>query len=332
MSIASWGPRRRWFAAAVLSVIAAALVIAPLFLIPVPYFVFGPGAAVNLDNVVRVPARTPPPGAVYLTDVRVFPGRPAYYAIAKVLPGFEIVPRGRVAAPNENDAALNRRLVDAMRESQLTAQVVAEAAAGYKVSARHSFVVERLLPKSPGAKCFRIGDDIVAIDGKSPQHPDSLVRATQAKPAGSAFHLLVMRGRKTIDVTCSTKLVARKPRFGIAVEAKTDSFSVPIHVSFDTDGINGSSAGLMFALQIYRSLTGKPLGGGRAIAGTGVLGFDGSVNAIEGVNEKLQAARRVGASVFLVPKDNAGEIHSPGGMRILPVSTFAGALNSLQSL
>ena len=305
---------------------------APLFLLPIPFFVFGPGAAIDLNEVVHVPNRTPPPSPAYLTDVRVFPGRPAYYALARVLPGFEVVPRSRVAAPNETDRSMNRRLVDAMRESQLTAQVVAEAAAGYAVSARHSFVVERRLPKSPGAKCFKLGDSIVAIDGMAPRHPDSLSRAAQNKPPGTMFDLTVVRNSARVSVDCRTALIAGKPRFGIAVDAKTEDYKFPIHVMFDMRGINGSSAGLMFALQIYRTLTGKILASGRAIAGTGVLGFDGSVTAIEGVNEKFEAARRAGAAVFLVPSDNLRQIRDPKDVRIVPVKSFSGALKTLENM
>jgi len=311
---------------------AAAAVIGPLFLVPIPFFIFGPGDAVDLNHVVSVPNHAPPAGTLFLTDVRLFPGRPAYYVIARALPGFEIVPRVAVAPPSENDADLNRRLVDAMRESQLNAQVVAERAAGYHVAARYSFVVERRLANTPGARCFHVGDAIVAIDGRKPQHPDDMTRLTRSRPPGTLFALAVVRGKDSVAIRCRTALVQGKPRFGIAIEPRTDSYKLPIHVAFSVPNINGSSAGLMFALQIYRTLAGKVLASGAKVAGTGVLGFDGSVSAVEGASEKLRAAQRAGASVFLVPRANYDDIRRTGGLKIVPVSSFQGALRALRQL
>jgi len=311
---------------------AAAAIVGPLFLVPIPFLIFGPGDAVDLNHIVRVPNHSPPAGTLYLTDVRLFPGRPAYYVIARALPGFEIVPRAAVAPPNENDADLNRRLVDAMRESQLNAQVVAERAAGYDVQARYSFVVERRLAHTPGARCFELGDAIVAIDGQKPQHPDDLVRITRSRPAGTLFALAVIRGKDSLEVRCRTAVVQGMPRFGIAIEPRTESYKLPIHVAFSVPNINGSSAGLMFALQIYRTLSGTVLAGGKKVAGTGVLGFDGSVSAIEGAQEKLRAAQQAGAAVFLVPQANYADIRRASGVKIVPVSTFDGALKAMRQI
>jgi len=319
---------------AALTAVVLAAIAAPLFLIPIPFFIFGPGDAVDLNRVIAVPKHTPPAGTLYLTDVRLFPGRPAYYLAARALPGFEIVPRSFVAAPNESDRSVNRRLVDAMRESQLTAQVVAERAAGYPVRARYAFVVIRTAARSPGARCFDVGDAIVKIDGRPPEHPDDIVRVTRSQPPGTLFHLVVERGRAARDValTCRTARLGGRARFGIVVETRTDSVDVPIRVSFDVPRINGSSAGLMFALQIYRTLTGTVFAGGAKIAGTGVLNFDGTVGAIEGAREKLQAAEREGASVFVLPAANSRDVRRVAGVKIVPVTSFAAALKALEVL
>ena len=62
--------------------------VAALFLIPIPYIIFGPGAAVDLNQAITVPGHVSPPGRFYLTDVDLLPGRPAFWIAAKVLPGF----------------------------------------------------------------------------------------------------------------------------------------------------------------------------------------------------------------------------------------------------
>jgi PDZ domain-containing protein len=85
----------------------------------------------------------------------------------------------------------------------------------------------------------------------------------------------------------------------------------------------------MFSLQIYRTLTGADITGGRNIAGTGVLAADGGVSAISGTREKIQAAIHAGATVFLVPVDNYKDVAGTRGILIIPVRSFAQALHAL---
>ena len=301
-----------------------------LFGLPIPYFVFGPGKAVDLSTVLVVPGYEPPRGQVLLTDVSVLPSRPAYYAVAKIVPGFEVVPRERFAPPSTSDKQLEAQLVDAMRESQLVAQVVAERAAGMRVWATHAFVVVGRVARTPGARCFQLGDTIVALNGRALTRPSALADAAAGAPVGARFAFSVRRGKSAIHLSCTTAIVGGKHRFGIRVEVKTEIYRLPVRVAYHVRDINGSSAGLMFALQIYRTLTGRELAHGATIAGTGVLGFDGSVSEVGGVEEKIRSARRAGATIFVVPKANYGTVRSTAAIRILPVSSFAAAVRALQ--
>jgi len=262
----------------------------------------------------------------------VLPGRPAYYAVAKLVPGFEAVPRGNLAPPSTTDAQLKSQLVDAMSESKLTAQIVAERAAGFKVPAVVSFIVVRRLPRTPGSRCFRVGDRIVALDGRPLVRQNALVAAAGRRPAGARFDFGVARNGHRIAVRCATALVGGKHRFGILIEAKTERYSIPVPVTYHVEGINGSSAGLMFALQIYRILTGRSLAGGRDIAGTGVLNFDGTVAGIEGAREKARAAIKAGATIFLVPKEDYAGTRGTRGIAVIGVSSFADAIAALNRL
>jgi PDZ domain-containing protein len=85
----------------------------------------------------------------------------------------------------------------------------------------------------------------------------------------------------------------------------------------------------MFALQIYGALRAERLRGATTIAGTGTLRPDGSVQPIEGALQKLIAARRAGASVFLVPRRNYPDVARERGLRVIPVDSFRGALAAL---
>lgn len=111
-----------------------------------------------------------------------------------------------------------------------------------------------------------------------------------------------------------------------------------IDVDVDLGKIGGPSAGLFLALGIIDKLdgdgSGKDLTGGRTIAGTGTITAGGKVGPVGGVELKVQAARRDGATVFLVPKGECSEAQGvlPKGLRLVPVSTLRGTLDALRAL
>ncbi|NWF30119.1 hypothetical protein HW130_28325 [Streptomyces sp. PKU-EA00015] len=111
-----------------------------------------------------------------------------------------------------------------------------------------------------------------------------------------------------------------------------------VKVSLHLADVGGPSAGLLFSLGIVAKIDGDGAGGdltgGRNIAGTGTITADGKVGPVGGVSLKTQAAKRDGATVFLVPKDECADAQAelPSGMRLIPVTTLKGAVDSLRAL
>ncbi|MDO0933539.1 S16 family serine protease [Streptomyces sp. DG2A-72] len=111
-----------------------------------------------------------------------------------------------------------------------------------------------------------------------------------------------------------------------------------VKVTLRLADVGGPSAGLLFSLGIIDKLNGNGSGGdltgGRSVAGTGTIEADGTVGAVGGVALKTQAARRDGATVFLVPKDECGDAKSelPKGLRLIPVTNLKGAVSALVAL
>ncbi|WP_251093594.1 S16 family serine protease [Streptomyces sp. Caat 7-52] len=111
-----------------------------------------------------------------------------------------------------------------------------------------------------------------------------------------------------------------------------------VKVSLKLADVGGPSAGLLFSLGIIDKLDGDGSGGdltgGRTIAGTGTIDASGKVGAVGGVALKTQAARRDGATVFLVPKAECADAESelPKGLRLVPVTTLDSAVDSLVAL
>ncbi|AZM61956.1 MULTISPECIES: S16 family serine protease [unclassified Streptomyces] len=111
-----------------------------------------------------------------------------------------------------------------------------------------------------------------------------------------------------------------------------------IDVTLRLADVGGPSAGLLFSLGIVDKLDGDGSGGdltgGRVIAGTGTIDEDGTVGPVGGVPLKTQAARRDGATVFLVPEAECADARAelPEGLRLIPVTTLDGAVDALIAL
>ncbi|MBL1099605.1 S16 family serine protease [Streptomyces coffeae] len=111
-----------------------------------------------------------------------------------------------------------------------------------------------------------------------------------------------------------------------------------VKVTLRLADVGGPSAGLLFSLGIINKLDGDGSGGdltgGRTIAGTGTIDAKGKVGAVGGVPLKTQAAKRDGATVFLVPKDECADAKAelPKGLRLIPVTTLKGAVSALRGL
>ncbi|CAL9475951.1 hypothetical protein SUDANB15_02920 [Streptomyces sp. enrichment culture] len=111
-----------------------------------------------------------------------------------------------------------------------------------------------------------------------------------------------------------------------------------IEVDLELADVGGPSAGLLLSLGIVDKLDGDGSGGdltgGRVVAGTGTIDADGTVGPVGGVPLKTQAARRDGATVFLVPETECAQAQAelPEGLRLVPVTTLGGAIDALVAL
>ena len=106
----------------------------------------------------------------------------------------------------------------------------------------------------------------------------------------------------------------------------------PFHVRIASGDIGGPSAGLMFALGLYDPLTPGDITAGQDDRGHGTIDTR-RVGPIGGIEDKVVAAERAGATVFLVPADNMKELDGvdTGDMQLISVSTFQEALDALRS-
>jgi len=123
----------------------------------------------------------------------------------------------------------------------------------------------------------------------------------------------------------------RVPMIGILVSG---SYEFPLEVEIALENVGGPSAGLMFALGIVDKLTEEEITAGHVVAGTGTVNADGAVGSIGGIRHKMFGALEDGASVFLAPIGNCGDVagHIPDGLQVYPVATLDDAVDVLRTL
>lgn len=104
-------------------------------------------------------------------------------------------------------------------------------------------------------------------------------------------------------------------------------YNFPVNVSISLKDTGGPSGGLIFGLGIVEKLTPDDFVAGRTIAGTGTIDSAGKIGAIGGIDEKIIAAKRAGASVFLAPSENCSDVTNvPEGIRVYSVATLREAV------
>ena len=125
--------------------------------------------------------------------------------------------------------------------------------------------------------------------------------------------------------TAALSFLRLHPEYGVTA----DDLHIK-NISFDVKKTGGPSGGMIFAIGVIELLTQKDLLQGRHIAGTGTITTDGKVGPIGGINEKILAAHKAGATLFLAPAGNSGDIaHIPPGIKVVTVATLAEAIAAL---
>jgi PDZ domain-containing protein len=309
----------RWF------VVAAAIV--ALGAIPLPYYLVAPGTAVDLTHTVSVLHHRPPTDRYYLTDVTLQRASPIRLVLL-LLPGVKLQPALAIAPSGMRD--LDTVSTMQMETSQEAAAVVAERAAGYHVPipAERTTVVS-VDPASRAIGVLKSGDVITAVDGAPIRTSAELRTRVGAHKVGDELRIDYERLSQRREAFIPLVAFDRQPRLGIRTQMVPQPATLAVPVTYGIGEIGGPSGGLMFALEIYRTLRPGAPSPERKIAGTGTIAFDGTVGPIEGTRQKLIAAKRAGASVFLVPRENYAEIKDEKVLRVVPVDTFADALRAL---
>jgi PDZ domain-containing protein len=314
-------------------VVALVAVVFALNFYRLPVVALTPGPAEDVLTRVKVQGSTPvydSKGKFFLTSVGIDDDVRFYEALLDLANrDVQLRPRAEVFPEGDSTDRIDRENVILMDRSKTTATVVALRQLGYPVKPS-AVQVDEVVRGAPADGKLEAGDHILAVDGRAVATTEQVRAAITRHRIGDKVAFRVRRDRADTAVSVRVTAAEGQPRVGVVLR---DEFrDLPVKVSIETENIGGPSAGLMFSLSIIDRLTPADLTGGRRIAGTGEITLDGEVLPIGGVVEKLVAARRQGATVFLIPEGNCAEVRGrvPGGLRLVKVATLDDALRFLR--
>jgi PDZ domain-containing protein len=330
--------------AATLLVAAAGVLIALAVAVvsPVPYVALTPGPTLNTLGVsgskplIQVKGHPIYPTTGHLNMVTVsFLGGPGtnfniFAALrAWLSPDDAVVPQQEIFTPGQTPQQVARQDSEQMANSQQTATAAAFCQVGIRFTTTDT--VQATVRGMPAAGRLQRGDVITAVDGAAVSCHAPAGTLIKARRPGAPVQLTVLRHGRTFRFRLATTDVQGQPEIGVQI---VESFVFPFSVTISIGNIGGPSAGLMFALGIIDKITPDNLAGGRFVAGTGEIQASGTVLPIGGIQQKMAGARAAGATIFLTPAANCPDTTGavPAGMRVIKVSSLAGAVSDLEAL
>ena len=315
--------------------------------VPVPYVILSPGPTLNTLGSLGTHSDAKP--LIQITGTRTYPtsghlnlvtvsyqGGPGdsfniFTALqAWLSPHEAVVPEQELFGTGQTQQQVARQDTQQMVSSQQTAQAAALCQLGIKFDTIDTITtVEQGMP---AAGALKAGDVITAVDGKPVTCRADAGDLIRARKPGNPVVLTVSRHGATKHFRLKTADVQGVPVVGVNV---AENYKFPFPIKFNVGDIGGPSAGMMFALGIIDKLSPANLTDGRFIAGTGeMVSADGTVGPIGGIQQKIAGARAAGATIFLTPAANCADTRGavPAGLRLVKVSTLAGAVHDLKVL
>jgi PDZ domain-containing protein len=308
---------------------------------PLPYVTYKPGLTVDVlaetrgEEIVQVSGHETyrDDGELRMTTIYVTQPQTDVHLIELLASWADdeeaVYPYDAVYAPDTSDEDSDTESAIQMVSSQDSAVAAALRALDYDVEP-----VTEVLHVAKGLPAhgrLKVRDVLLRVGDTEIRNAQDVVDAVDAAPVGEPVPFVVRRAGEEVTVDVTPRMVEGDKRVGIS---PGPGFVFPFDVHVDIgDDIGGPSAGLMFALAIYDTLTPGSLTDGGVVAGSGTITADGKVGPIGGIQQKVAGAADADAELFLVPADNCGEAlgASADDTRLVRVATLDEALSAIET-
>jgi PDZ domain-containing protein len=326
-----------------LALLVTLVLLTVLVFLRVPYAVSAPGLTrdtlgeqdgtplIEVEGTETYPST----GELLLTTVSVAGGPGFPVTLPQAVAGWlsrdrTVRPVEVVFPPDVTQDQLDEQNQAAMTSSQENATVAALEELGYDVPA--DLVIAGTVEGTGAEGVVEDEDVLVTFQGAPVGSYTELVSELAETEPGTTVSLGVLRDGEPLDLEIQTgERSDGGSQLGVFIDPE---FDLPVDVTIHIERIGGPSAGLMFALGIIDRLTPEDEVAGIVVAGTGTMDVDGTVGPIGGIQHKLAGAGRDGATWFLAPADNCGEVvgYVPDGLSVVRVATLAEGREAIEAI
>lgn len=280
-----------------------------MFILPIPYYVEGPGTTENLNKFVTVDNKKDnETGGFYLTTVSVKQAT-IFSALQTKIDNFsELVTKKELMGSSSSKEynQIQKYYMDSSKNSAIE-QALKLAAIPYEMIFKGIYVLS-VEENSSFYGQLTVGDIITGIDGQTFTSSEGFINYVKSKKIGQKVTIQFSHDGKEKEATGALMELPsnKEPGIGITLVDHT-KIDTDKQIDIDAGSIGGPSAGLMFTLETYELLTGKNLRKGYEIAGTGTIESDGTVGRIGGIDKKVVTASNKNMDIFFAPDDEITE-------------------------
>ena len=282
------------------------IIIFMIFTIELPYSIYTPGGAVNLNERVMVENKESVEGSFNMAYVSMVKGSIPFLLLSKVFPDWDIVKKEDITAKGESmdELMLRERLY--LKESMDNAIINAYQKAGKELDLK-SIVNNVSYISEESDTDLKIGDQIISVNGLNIFSLTELKEIVEELNENVKVNLKIKRQDKERDAYATTYKMEGITKIGISFVTTYDYTTNPEVKIKSKSTEAGSSGGLMMSLTVYNQLTKEDITKGKKIVGTGTIDIEGNVGEIGGVKYKLIGAVKNKADIFICPEENYEE-------------------------
>ncbi len=307
-----------------------------IFTIELPYSIYTPGGAVNLNDRVSVENKEEVKGSFNMAYVSMVKGSIPFLLLSKVFPDWDIVKKEDITAKGESMDELMMRERLYLQESMDNAIINAYQKANKKINIKS--IINNVSYISEESKTdLKVGDQIISVNGINISSIAELKEIVEKLNENEKVNLKIKRKEKERDAYATTYKIDGVTKIGISFVTTYDYEATP-NVNIKSKATEaGSSGGLMMSLTVYNQLVQTDITKGKKIVGTGTIDINGNVGEIGGVKYKLIGAVKNKADIFICPEENYEEAISVAkdkdyDIKIISAKTFDEALEKLASI
>ena len=314
----------------------AIVVVFLLFMIELPYSIYTPGGAVDLNKRISVNNGYEAEGSFNMAYVSMVRGSIPFLLLSYIIPDWDIVSSDEITIEGENMEEMLEREKLYMQESMDAAIINAYRAAGADLNITGTISEVSFIAEEADTD-LKIGDEIIRANQVEIHSLDDLKKVIEGLDEKEKVRLDVIRDDEEKECFAYTYKTDDGMKIGVSLLTTYEYTTAP-EVSITSKASEaGSSGGLMMSLTIYNSLVPEDITGGKKIVGTGTIDIDGNVGEIGGVKYKLIGAVKNDADVFICPEENYEEaievaLDKDYDIPIISVSTFLEAIEALEEL